>query len=277
MFVMFVSMKMEMLPDGRPKHVIRQSDLEALWMCPERGRLRYDMPVPKVESSDLVRGNVGHAVIEDLLLKVKAGGEVVYDDVLAATEYHKARLFPEVGVWRQTQERTEAWIQANLEAWFWEVLPRLSPDRVEETFDVLFTDNEYRQVWFNGTPDLIDTHKVIWDWKFPGRDKKNNHEKQKWDIQSHVYCWAQANEDGDWERERQFNRLEIVNGDLNLVTITRDARHWFALEDLVARWVELREAGLSSWPMNWAGWWCSAKWCDHWSVCRGAILGDDKW
>lgn len=277
MFVMFVSMKMEMLPDGRVKHVIRQSDLEALSMCPERGRLRYDEPVVQVQSSDLVRGNVCHAVIEDVLVKVMAGGEVVYDDVLAATEYHQTRLFPEVGWWRQTRERTEASIHANLEAWFWEVLPKLSPARVEETFDVLFSEDDRRQVWFHGTPDLVDMDGVIWDWKCPGGDKKNQHTKQKWDLQSHVYCWVLANEDGDWERERQFNRLEIINGDLKLTTITRDARHWFALHDLVDRWVELRESGLSRWPMNWAGWWCSSTWCDHWSQCRGAILGDDKW
>ena len=253
----------------------RQSDLSSGEHCLEKLRRKYQTPTPQVCTSDQVRGNVSHAAFEAAGKMMLGGHEPTLDDVYGAAQWSQKFWFPQVDEWRQPQERCEASIQANVEGWFWDVLPRLNPTGVEVFFDHVLYETDTVEVRLKGTRDWDDAELGLIDWKCPGR-KPTEWELKRWDIQSTVYTWALAQETGEWGAQ-DFHRVAIVEGETHWLTLRRGPQDWAALEDKVRGLVELLEADLSVWPVSWSGWWCSPKWCEFWDDCRGKHLGANPW
>ncbi len=257
----------------------RQSDLGTAELCLEALRRNYADPQPEKLSTDLVRGNVVHAAIEALGQDMIDGKRPTIDRMFNAAQLSQDWYFPRVHEdgWRDTQEKTELIIMNNIEAFFEDVLPELSvPDAVEKPFRHLLYETETEAVYLKGTRDWDDPILGAVDWKNPGR-KPAAWELQRGDIQSTVYLWAMAQEDGDLDKTREFHRVHLINGDVDWVTIRRGPKDYAALTEKVHAMVQLHKAKLPVWPMTWKGWYCSPKWCDHWDNCRGLHLGDEPW
>jgi hypothetical protein len=265
----------------KPTYEFRQSDLSAFETCPEQVRRNYWDPQAEVNTSAQVRGIICHEAVEHVGSMILGGHEPSVDDLIAQSKESTIDWFGVVTRWDQKPERVEADIKANLGVWWEVVRPQLTvPTAVEKTFRHLLYENDSHRAVLTGTPDWNDAELGVCDWKFPGRlpDPKKDWEFRRWDIQSTVYTWAAAQDDGGGDQAtRPFHRIHISEGDVHWVTIQRGGEHWLALHDKVAALCELAEADLDHWPQNWEGWKCSPKWCDHWANCRGAYLGDNPW
>lgn len=270
---------------SKEQWTFRQSDFGTFNACPEHLRRNIYEPRPQPVNSDQTRGNVCHAVFEEIGQRVLDGHTPLMDDVNAVAGWHVDRLFPTVDEWKSPKERIEASVYANVEGWFFDILPKLSLTAVERQFRVKFDETDEYEVWLTGTPDVEDAKLGVVDYKCPGEFRMKSNGKpgredwhhERWDMQSHVYTWVAAYDDDDFDSEREFHRVEIVEGDHHWLTIRRGPEHWAALRDYVHGVVELQRANLTVWPQNWASYKCSPKWCEHWSVCRGKHLGANPW
>ena len=112
----------------------RQSDFGTFSACPEQLRRKIYDPLPQLTNSDQTRGNICHAVFEDIGQRVLDGYIPLMDDVNSVAAWHVARMFPTVDVWNSPKERIEAAVYANVEGWFHDILPKLALTAVEEQF-----------------------------------------------------------------------------------------------------------------------------------------------
>lgn len=275
-----------MKPSPKPSYEFRQSDLSTAETCLEQFRRNYwGDPLPETNTSAQVRGTICHEAVEHVGAMMLNGQAPSVDDLMNKSRESIADWFGVVTRWDQKPERVEADIEASLDVWWNLVRPQLSmPTAVEVTFRHLLFEDERRRVFLTGTPDWHDEELGVCDWKFPGSlpDKRDDWKLQRWDIQSTAYTWAAGQDDVERGFDitpavRDFHRIHISQGDVHWVTIQRGGEHWLALHDKVAALVDLIEANLGAWPQNWETWKCSPKWCDHWSDCRGAYLGDNPW
>ena len=252
----------------------RQSDLEQADKCLESLRLKYSEPIEQPYTSDLARGNAVHNAIEYAGNEMIRSGEVPsWDEVKPIIDEAMLIECKLVKDWRTSPEETEETIQNNFEAWYWEVFPHLSPIAVEKEFNVLLDETKDRKIHLSGTIDWIDESGLILDWKNPTRPYQR-WEKVRWDNQSTVYTYAVACSDGNFE-ERPFQLVMLCKGKVHTIDITRGPRDWEALKSKCHALADLIDANLNSYPQGWNSWYCSPKWCAHWSQCRGAHLGDD--
>lgn len=252
----------------------RQSDLEAADKCLESVRLKNAEPIEELYTSDLARGNAVHNAIEYVGNEMMRSGEIpAWDEVEPIIDESMLRELKLVEVWRTPSDETEETIRSNFEAWYWEVLPQLDPAGVEKEFNVLLDETPERRIFLSGTIDWVDESGLILDWKNPSRPYQR-WEKVRWDNQSTVYTYAAACDDKNFE-DRPFQLVMLCKGKVHTIDITRGPNDWNALKAKCHALADLIDADLKSWPQGWNSWFCSPKWCPHWSQCRGKYLGDD--
>jgi hypothetical protein len=106
-----------------------------------------------------------------------------------------------------------------------------------------------------------DTHKVrIFDYKFRDRSKTADNKKS---VQPVSYGLAAA----FYGYHAEFTFLEVVRGNVIDQRINLDPSRFTFFEERIRDAIELIESGF--YPMNTGSWWCSSRWCRHWSYCRG--------
>ena len=111
---------------------------------------------------------------------------------------------------------------------------------------------------------------MILDWKNPSREYEP-WEQRRWNLQASVYCFALG--------IPNFDLVALVKGKIQTIRIERQDPEAAALRDLCWSIAGLIQADLKVWPMRWAGWHCSPKWCPVWQAgeCRGKHLGPTPW
>jgi hypothetical protein len=250
---------------------LRQSWLNTFDMCPERARQERLGLVKGSESSDTMRGTAVHAGIEHCgLVLLNSGQRVDVAEGLDVVDATIQALAPTVEMWRDSLERVTDVARVNFEAWHRELFPQLHPTGVEDEFRVTLDERDGVRLVLTGTADWMNEDGTVWDWKNPSRHYKP-WEKKRWDIQSHVYCFAFG--------ATKFNLGVIAKGDIQVIEIERTEGHIEALKDMCWAIADMIQSDLKVWPQRWSGWHCSPVWCPVWQAgeCRGKHLGSDPW
>lgn len=262
--------------DGRWHHTIRQSSLSKfLHMCPESLRADMHGETTPTTSSAAAIGTAVHAAIEHTINHVfREGHEAVDADerqaaiVLALATYNDIASGTE-GFFVDTHgSKAFDLIRAAYAKWSHDVLPTLQPVATELTFkDILLWEDEQRSITLNGTIDFVDARLGLIDWKTAARPYQQ-WEKQRWDVQSSAYLYAAKHLGIDVADK--FTFCVLVHGkDVQWLTVKRDATNevWFKQQCL--SYAYMCEASLPMWPLNDGGWWCSPKFCNNYTKCRG--------
>lgn len=256
--------------ESRWHHVWHQSDLKKLDMCPEQARLIWGGDVNDIQGDGAALGTACHYAVEEVLnLKGADPREAAYGVLVEAFDQGLSDITPTIEGWNsyKTVDKMAEVGQAKLDGWYNTVYPDLSPSdgRVEEKFSRVFYEDDERVVTLAGQVDLVDANYGVVDWKFPKRDyTKDKWQYDRWDVQSTVYCWAMG------LPQMTFFVMHGSSGAVSSMTIERGPRDFSFLWRKIEAACRLVEAtDLKVWPLNDAGWWCSAKWAPCWSVCKG--------
>lgn len=167
-------------------------------------------------------------------------------------------------------------------AWEKEIYPTLpvpDPDMVEHKFSVKVDHREVElygeiversELWIEGTWDaLIDG--VLWDWKTgsnPSHYSPNEIERK---IQPSLYTFAAAKlglvdptEPVPFKYGVVYKR-KTVQCPTNVYTTHRNPQQWaFLIEQM---WQAVAVWRSNAYTLNNQGWWCSPKFCEHYSAC----------
>lgn len=279
-----------MIFDGN-RILIRQSWLDTFMRCPERARLVINHPVAGTSDSAAL-GTGAHAGCEAILLggsKADAQQAIVkaiqIESDLGIKWTHPDNEYP--------QNIGHMIVQADkcFDAWLDEIYPELVKrgwlgQTPEQKFEVkLFDLPDGREVWLTGTADLPTPQNVIVDWKTSKRPYKQ-WDKQRHAIQPTIYTWAATL--GAFEGDHYRFPMEFVYGVMirpltnldgnyrtELIPVRREEAHarW-AMKQITAALTQAITVGFDTpWPMIAEGnFLCSAKWCDHYHMCRGNVL-----
>jgi hypothetical protein len=174
-------------------------------------------------------------------------------------------------------------VDAMVTSWHQDIRP-LVPlgGLVEHKFKAPLLEGSVSEVplWLEGTMDYVAPDGTIWDWKTAGRSYSAK-EKQK---QSHqATCYVAASRalglvpDTDEPTPFRFGvMIRQATPKAQVITVSRDKGH--------VEWLRRQIAGVAStalslpmsndWAMNDQHNLCSSKWCDYWSVCKGAHWSD---
>lgn len=232
-------------------------------------------------------GSAVHAGIMDALLSLQAEVEPSFADANAAAQRYWSGIWQAPG-WATTEIATEAegaqLAYDCLERWWHEILPSLYDEQIlgiEQRFDVAVFSDSMREIRLQGTYDL-ETNVRIWDWKtsdgaYSGSDRWK-YERHYKSVQHVLYPWALSVRDDT--AAKPFRYCVIPRNGKPTTDILEleptSADRAFLLEELLG-WAYLVEAQLPQWPLGPTDWWCSSKWCELWSECRGKHLGEDPW
>tara|TARA_R110000796_G_scaffold171696_3_gene288758 strand:+ start:65 stop:832 length:768 start_codon:yes stop_codon:yes gene_type:complete len=250
---------------------IRQSWLGTFTNCPEQSRQERLNLVQTRESSDLMRGNMVHNTIEYCGKEfMHTGRRVSFEEASNYMDSITPDLAKLVVEWRHKYESVVDVARNNLFAWHEQVFPELMvPTGVEQSFRIPLDERDGVRLVLTGTADWVQPDLII-DWKNPSREYVP-WEQQRWNLQASVYCFAFG--------IPHFDNVALVNGKVQVIHIERRDADVEALRDLCWSAAALIQSDLKVWPMRWAGWHCSPKWCPVWQAgeCRGKHLGPTPW
>lgn len=283
--------ELELAPDGRILHRLRQSDLGDYDKCLEYARRKWQKLVPRWETDAASMGTAIHGAIETTIQDQIDHGSPLPEDqaVHIAQGIFSEQMAHEQFRWIQVKEGgARKFIDRAVGAFYEEVLPTLDPLHVEARFGtaldgdraalggaLTFYEDDERVIQFTGTMDYVDRQSPsIKDWK-SASNKYEAWEYQRWAPQPTVYLWA-AIELGlvdpdlpSWE----FEYVVFIRGatvKVQRITVTRHRGDFDWMRAKCLEIARLREAQLPRWPLGDAGWWCSSKWCPAWDDCKGA-------
>jgi len=241
-------------------------------MCAERWRLNQVVDAHptlyKRERDGAALGTACHAAAEACLLHQIATGEPLsLQDTLLTFEEEWHGTHVDMYTSYPSHDKAAAIGASKIEVWYNELLPTINPLAVEETFERLLFEDSMRSVYLTGTVDVVCDDTLI-DWKFP----KGDYTREKWryqraSIQATVYTWAM---------EMPSLTFGVIHGTsdpkASTMTITRDESDWKWLHHKVRAMCQSIESAPRPFPMRDDGWWCSEKWCDAWTLCKGQQL-----
>lgn len=254
---------------------VRQSWLNDLLICPERSRLSMIHPERRMPSTETLMGTACHAAIEAKLRDPEGVSEFTMFDI-ADAEYERLRKEPhkDSGI-----SDVPDLLHSMLFAFKDEILPEVElGGMIEHKFNVPL--NVILDGWslhLEGTVDYISPSGVVWDWKTSGR-AYSQLDKQKHAVQPTVYGHALGmlglvpNPDEVEFRYGVMVRQMKPKG--SVVPIMRNKEHfaWLRYQIQSAVYTASRVGTVVPWLMNDQGNLCNPKWCDHWSVCKGAYV-----
>lgn len=250
---------------GRWVHTwVRQSAIKTADMCLERFRTDIFNVHPPLEKDAAALGTACHQAAEDVLnAKVDGIAEMSESDAVAAFMYAWSEAIDNIDAWESytVEEATEIGAE-KVTSWYREVYPELKPLFVEKHFDVMLHEDDERVVRLSGTIDLVERDR-LWDWKFPKRDySREKWQYERWDIQSIAYCYALGIPNFSY-------RIMHPKG-VGHIDLERNQTHFDWLRTKVLALCHVVESQTPApWVLGDNGWWCSEKWCDNWSHCKG--------
>jgi hypothetical protein len=261
---------------------VRQSWLNDVMICPERSRLGLTLPEFRMGSDATMIGTAVHYAIERYLNGHYAdlGDDHVHIVEAmqheAVTEYERLILEPH----RNTGlPDVRDCIDAMVAAWYDDIRTEVAlGGKVEAQFDVPlgFVLDGY-EVRLQGTMDYVAPDGVIWDWKTAGRTY-NARDKQQHAIQATVYAFAAGNlawvDDPSEVIFKYGVMIRQKSPKAQVVAVHRNREHFAWLRNQVQSVVTMsHKLGTElPWIRNDQGNLCSEKWCDFWSVCKGACV-----
>lgn len=268
--------------DAENKRVyVRQSWLNDVMLCPERARLGVQFPQWRRGSTATMIGTAIHHGIE-MVLK---NPDVEFSQMAQVIHARYGELVLEPHKEQGVDPQDVPTFLDNMAAGFFtEILPHVQRGGLTEwRFAVplnLVAPNGWA-VWLEGTADYVSPDGVIWDWKTSGR-AYSERDKQSQAIQPTVYALAAHRSgllpDGNNVDFRYGVMLRQKSVKTQIVRVHRNMEHMRWLESQVARVVNMAmRLGMdSAWLMNDQNNLCSAKWCDYWSICKGAIVQEQS-
>lgn len=259
---------------------VRQSWLNDVMLCPERARLATQFPTWRSASVATNIGTAVHHGIEmvltnecDFATMAKAVHEK-YDE-LAAQPHKQQNVDP---------EDVPTFLDNMSAGFYTEILPHVALyGACEVKFDVplnMTAPNGWA-IHIEGTMDYVAPDGVIWDWKTSGR-AYNERDRQTQSIQASIYSLAAGRQglvpdptNVDFRYGVMMRQKSVKT---QVVRLKRDTNHSQWVQQQIARTVNMavRLGFDSAWLMNDQGNLCSAKWCDYWSVCKGAIVPEQS-
>ena len=269
------------MEDGRIGHTMRQSELgNYIGMCSEQIRLDRAKPELRRENDAMASGTAVHAGIQHAIDYMMAGGMLTIADIhgVALDEFARIVALPNFSWVSNTPEACIANIKQALDLFHDHVLPGLHPMGTEIPFRrlVLYEDDQ-RVIYANGTLDYHDKFRGLFDWK-TASSAHRAWEKQRWNIQSIMYPWAMK-QIGEIPPDApdDFTFIIFVNGKkaIQTIKVTRTAQHIEWMRRQALQMALQVEANLATWNLNDNGWWCSKKWCSHFSTCKGQFVNFD--
>lgn len=255
---------------------VRQSWLNDLVICPERARFKLAKPTMSGPSDATIMGTALHHGIEQVLAGADASSLVNH----ALEHWEQLKLEP----YKTTNldpEKAEGQIRGMSEAFINGILPEVTIGGDIEhkfSFPLGMSVGDWG-VWCEGTMDYIDPNGVIWDWKTASRSYYAK-EKQAQSIQATVYAAAAVQE------FRSAYPVDFRYGVMvrqekpksQIVYMERTASHQRWLMHIVEAPImqALRIGVEHTWTINDTSALCSDKWCDYWSLCKGAYLSPSE-
>lgn len=271
-----------MSPKTKHIHKFRQSWLNDVIKCPEQARMKRMGELdhlPSVQSDSMSLGTATHAGIEEWL-KVKRESRMAEKDFDYATLRNQCEdviiatldTFLAEGGWTETYStRVEKVFDGAIgcfDVWLRDIEPHVEPQQIEAGFEILFHEDDVREIWLTGTADCVDVDGVVWDWKTSGREY-TPWEMQRWAIQPSVYCHAFGADEFKYGlMVRDTQRSQILS-----VRRSEGTAAWLRAQ--CENLASLIESNADTWPLNDAGWWCSPKWCPAWAECKGIYVDAD--
>jgi hypothetical protein len=252
---------------------IRQSWLNDLIICPERSRFKLEKPEMSGASDATIMGTAVHAGIESYL-KDEIPLERISTVAMLAWKELLEQPFKTTNL---NMADAPAQITGMTEAWVTKIAPHVQTGgNVEHrfSFPLNMTVGEW-SVWCEGTMDYVQPDGVIWDWKTASRPYYGK-EKQSQAIQPTVYAAALH-----YERQLEYPiefrygvmvRQETPKAQIVCINRTEAHERWLMHTIKPALVTAIRIGTNNSWVMNDTTALCSDKWCDYWSLCKGAFL-----
>ena len=282
---------MELAPDGRWLHTFRQSTLNELDMCPERGRATMSGEMPDQESDAACLGTAVHFGIERALRSEFALDPYTIEE-LGQQHFSELIALPEFEWIKYKEERAREYISACLFLFYEDIYHTLAPVLLEQGFGpfVIHEDDE-RVIQVTGSIDLFDQYRGACDWKTDGDGRKFRRgfggkawELDRWAIQPTVYVHALRElgyytGDGPWPFTYLGFDISGKPADVELVEtpVMRQRADSLWLVEKTLAYAKLVEADIKPWPKHDNHALCSPKWCPHWGNCKGAAYSDVKW
>jgi hypothetical protein len=264
---------------GSDRIFVRQSWLGDALICPQRSRYALAMPTMRRGSDATAIGTGVHAGIEQYLTG-NVGDLDAFIEVVHTTV--SAELDKDIKLTGLTDDMSSMWacVDNMSTGWWNNIRPSVVPGGlVEHKFQAplgVHATNGYG-VWLEGTIDYVAPDGSLWDWKTAGRTYFAK-EKQTQSHQATCYITACRrlglipDEDapsifrfGVMVRQASAPKTQIVT-----VTRGKDQVEWFKRQVLSVVNTAIGSWGVHDWPMNDQHNLCSSKWCDYWSVCKGA-------
>lgn len=265
---------------------VRQSWLNDVLNCPERARLALNNPHMRMPSDATIIGTALHHAIETFIVtadEVGMVGSEVEEMVKCGTaEYQRLASEPH----RKTgidETKILSYIDAMCVAWYTTIMPYVElGGKTEHRFVLPIGVNVGGfDVFIEGTMDYISPSGVIWDWKTAGRSYSGA-EKQKNAVQASMYAMA-AN---IMNLVPDPNDIEFKYGVMirqeapkaQVVALHRNQEHvqWIRNQIISACRMGVSLGTDTGWLLNDQGNLCSPKWCDFWSMCKGATVSEQS-
>ena len=259
---------------------VRQSWIGDYLICPERSRLGMALPHFKTGSDATAIGTGIHSAIEWALNSFEHAGAIKYDEMIEYAQNEVAIELdkPSIKLTKISDQPIEPTVVAMVDSWITNIAIAIEWNGTTELSfrypSGLLASNGY-SIWYEGTIDYIDSNGTIWDWKTAGRKYYAN-EKQNKAHQPTVYCQF-AKRHGQSDSDTQLFKFGVMlrknKPEAQIVEITRDESHyrWLNRQTQVIVNNALLSGVTNAWPMNDTSALCSQNWCDHWSICRGAV------
>lgn len=261
---------------------VRQSWVGDALICPQRSRYALAMPTMRRGSDATAIGTGVHAGIEKYLTGeiTDLDGFQEYTQLVVASELDKD--IKKTGL-TDDPENLRACVDSMAQGWWDSIRPSVVlGGMVEHKFQAplnVHATNGYG-VWLEGTIDYVAPDGVLWDWKTSSRTYYAR-EKQSQSHQATCYITACRTlgliPDTDTPSLFRFGvMVRQPTPKAQIVTVSRghDQVSWFRRQVLSVVNTAVTAWGQPDWPMNDQHSLCSSKWCDYWSVCKGAHWRD---
>ncbi len=264
---------------------MRQSTVGSWELCPARVMLSDDPGFKALPSEAMSFGTLVHEMgatdLTDGLQNWTIVDVMDLWDTLVTDEYGVSVF--ELAAEEMIRDGAVEAIGAN-QLWRVQVVPTL-PDtdpvvetRLEAPLGVLPSG---RRVWLHGTGDVLypDSHVGV-DWKTAGRGWKEGKADLTGQAAAYTYlAWVAFSE---WISEWRYwvydrQKVEWAQWTTSRTEQQVDAwlRHAFGIAKAIDAGAVMYTPVDSTFGKMSRGWWCSAKYCGAWEVCKGKYLADD--
>lgn len=259
--------------DTETKSPIReyhQSEIQTYLKCGKMWEFRYVQGIKIPPAAALTVGRaVDSAITHNLAQKVSSGVDISEAEVVdaCATSFEKEAVDTQWAPDEDPGEEKDAAIQC-VKAYHTEIAPNVQPETVQEKF-VLHTDAGYN---LGGTIDVVEKSGIVADTKTSSKQYQENAIFRA--IQPAVYDFAyEALHDKPATgfrydvlikpTKKTGVRVQQVHS-----KVSSSDRLW--LFETIHNVDKAIRAGVAMPAPDLPGvWWCSAKFCGYWSMCKG--------